>query len=220
MILLTKKKREELANELALKVVNYENLVDVFSKKIDLLERERDAAKANARDTTSNYKRLETELERLKSELSASETEKERLESVYASHKSNKQVITLKKEQVKNKSLEAQIIRLRKELSEATDSLAKEEDIRKTYEFVSDNKNRQISKECFSHNLKYYFESQKFTEQGLADKLGINRERVSSLKSGSNGPTVASLQIFGKLLCKFYGCTLFSLVSEKVGATK
>lgn len=224
MILLTKKKRNELANELAISVTNYDKVIQEFKEQIDIMTRERDAAKTNARDTTSKYKLLEKDLERLESELSASETERMRIKSSYARLKvesyRKEQIITLKKEQVKNKSLEAQIIELRKELSETKDSLAKEEDARKTYEFISNNKNKQISKECFSHNLSYYFESQKFTEQGLADRLGVKRERVSALKSGSNGPTVASLQIFGKLLCKFYGCTLFSLVSEKIEVSK
>lgn len=57
MILLTKKKRNELANELALNITNYDEVIAEFKKQVDILTRERDAAKTNARDTTSKFER-------------------------------------------------------------------------------------------------------------------------------------------------------------------
>lgn len=76
MILLTKKKRNELANELALNITKYDKTIQEFKEQVDILTRERDAAKLSARDTTRKYERATEDLERFKSELRASEIEK------------------------------------------------------------------------------------------------------------------------------------------------
>lgn len=217
MILLTKKKRKELASELALNITNYDEVISDFKKQVDILTRERDAAKTNARDTTSKFERATEELERVKSELRASEIEKDRLQNNY-SELASKKINKSDKRKIKN--LKETIVELNKRLEMAEQFLNNNADYRETYELINDPDKKELVKECYSHNISKFLEAHNMVDSELAKLTGYSRKQVQSLRTGINGPTVNNIQKVDELLCDFYGCTVKSLVTEKLEVSK
>ena len=217
MILLTKKKRKELASELALNITNYDEVIAEFKNKVDILTRERDAAKTNARDTTSKFERAMEELERVKSELRASEIEKDRLQNNY-SELASKEIN--KRDKHKIEYLQETIAELNDRLEMTERFLIIDADYRETYELINDPDKKELVKECYSHNISNFLKANNMVDSELAKLTGYSRKQVQSLRTGINGPTVNNIQKMNKLLCNFYRCTVKSLVTEKLEVSK
>lgn len=210
MILLTKKKRNELANELALNITNYEKTIQEFKEQVDILTRERDAAKLSARDTTRKYERTTEDLDRFKSELRASEIEKDRLQNNYnelASKKTDKRKIKKYKEQV---------IDLQNKLTDAETSRKLANSRAEAFVLIDDKKNGDDIMKNLSHNLSVYLKAKDISYSEFADKYKVGRETVRRMCNGTRGTSVKSFSAYEGDLCEFFGCMPIELIEKKL----
>ncbi|UNM90580.1 hypothetical protein [Vagococcus sp. CY52-2] len=213
MILLTKKKRNELANELALNITNYEKTIQEFKGQVDILTRERDAAKLSARDTTRKYERATEDLDRFKSELRASESEVVRVRNRYEEYKSKVSCKTINHDL---KNYKERVVSLQNELEAIKELADKNKDYREAYEFISELDNRNDVIDNFSHNLNQFMLKTKTDNSKLSRELKTERSTVRELRNGKRIITVKTIQYFDELLCDFYGCSVKSLVMNKL----
>lgn len=213
MILLTKKKRKELASELALNITNYDEVIAEFKNKVDILTRERDAANLSTRDTTRKYERATEDLERFKSELRASESEVVRVRNRYEEYKSK---VSCKTTNHDLKNYKERVVSLQNELEEIKELADKNKDYREAYEFISELDNRNDVIDNFSHNLNQFMLKTKTDNSKLSRELKTERSTVRELRNGKRIITVKTIQYFDELLCDFYGCSVKSLVMNKL----
>lgn len=213
MILLTKKKRKELASELALNITNYEKTIQEFKKQVDILTRERDAAKTNARDTTNKFERATEDLERFKSELRASEIEKDRLQNNYSELASEK---TNKSDKRKIKKYKEQVIDLQNKLTDAENSRKLANSRAEAFVLIDDKKNSDGIMENLSHNLSVYLKASGISYSEFADKYKLGRETVRRMCNGTRGTSVKSFSAYECDLCEFFGCMPIELIEEKL----
>ena len=213
MILLTKKKRNELANELALNITNYEKTIQEFKGQVDILTRERDAAKLSARDTTRKYERATEDLDRFKSELRASEIEKNRLQNNYSELASKK---TDKSDKHKIKKYKEQIIDLQNKLTDAETSRKLANSRAEAFVLIDDKDNNAGIMENLSHNLSIYLKANGISYSEFADKYDLGRETVRRMCNGTRGTSVKSFSAYEGDLCEFFGCMPIELIEEKL----
>ena len=214
MILLTKKKRNELASELALNITNYDKTIQEFKEQVDILTCERDAAKTNARDTTRKYEQAMEDLERFKSELKASEIEKDRLQKNYrelASEKTDKHKIKKYKEQV---------IDLQNKLTDSENSRKLANSRAEAFVLIDDTDNNTGIMKNLSHNLCVYLKENNINFGDFADDYKLGRETVRRMCNGTRGTSVKSFSAYEGDLCEFFGCMPIDLVEEKLEVSK
>lgn len=125
-----------------------------------------------------------------------------------------------KSDKRKIKNLKETIVELNKRLEMAEQFLNNNADYRETYELINDPDKKELVKECYSHNISKFLEAHNMVDSELAKLTGYSRKQVQSLRTGINGPTVNNIQKVDELLCDFYGCTVKSLVTEKLEASK
>lgn len=215
MILLTKKKREELASELALNITNYEKVIKDFKNQVDILTRERDAAKTNARDTTSKYERATEDLERFKSELRASEIEKVRLQKNYSELASKK---TDKSDKRKIKKYKEQVIDLQNKLTDSENSRKLANSRAEAFVLIDDKANTSNIMKNLSHNLSVYLKAKDISYSEFADKYKVGKETVRRMCNGTRGTSVKSFSAYEGDLCEFFGCMPIDLIEDKLEA--
>ena len=213
MILLTKKKRNELANELALNITNYEKTIQEFKEQVDILTRERDAAKTNARDTTRKYERATEDLERFKSELRASEIEKNRLQNNYSELASKK---TDKSDKHKIKKYKEQVIDLKNKLTDAENSRKLANSRAEAFMLIDDKANTSNIMKNLSHNLSVYLKANDISYSDFADKYKLGRETVRRMCNGTRGTSVKSFSSYEGDLCEFFECMPIELIEKKL----
>lgn len=213
MILLTKKKRKELANELALNITNYEKTIQEFKGQVDILTRERDAANLSARDTTRKYERATEDLERFKSELRASEIEKNRLQNNYNELASKK---TDKSDKHKIKKYKEQIIDLENKLTDAETSRKLANSRAEAFVLIDDKKNGDDIMKNLSHNLSVYLKANDISYSEFEYKYKVGRETVRRMCNGTRGTSVKSFSAYEGDLCEFFGCMPIDLIEEKL----
>ena len=217
MILLTKKKRNELANELALNITNYEKVIQEFKEQVDILTRERDAAKTNARDTTRKYEQATEDLERFKSELKASEIEKDRLQKNYSELASKK---TNKSDKRKIKKYKEQVIDLQNKLTDSENSRKLANSRAEAFVLIDDKKNSDGIMKNLSHNLSVYLKANDINYSEFADKYKVGRETVRRMCNGTRGTSVKSFSAYEGDLCEFFGCMPIELIEKKLEVSK
>lgn len=217
MILLTKKKRNELANELALNITNYEKTIQEFKGQVDILTRERDAAKLSARYTTRKYERATADLERFKSELRASEIEKNRLQNNYNELASKK---TDKSDKHKIKKYKEQVIDLQNKLTDAENSRKLANSRAEAFVLIDDKANTSNIMKNLSHNLSVYLKENDISYSEFADKYKLGGETVRRMCNGTRGTSVKSFSAYECDLCEFFGCMPFELIEKKLEVSK
>lgn len=213
MILLTKKKRKELASELALNITNYDEVIAEFKNKVDILTRERDAAKISARDTTRKYKRATEDLERFKSELRASEIEKNRLQNNYSELASKK---TDKSDKHKIKKYKEQIIDLQNKLTDSENSRKLANSRAEAFVLIDDKANTSNIMKNLSHNLCVYLKENNINFGDFADDYKLGRETVRRMCNGTRGTSVKSFSAYEGDVCEFFGCMPIDLIEKKL----
>lgn len=215
MILLTKKKRNELANELALNITNYDKTIQEFKEQVDILTRERDAAKTNARDTTRKYEQATEDLERFKSELRASEIEKDRLQKNYSELASKK---TDKSDKRKIKKYKEQVIDLQNKLTDSENSRKLANSRAEAFVLIDDKANTSNIMKNLSHNLSVYLKAKDISYSEFADKYKVGKETVRRMCNGTRGTSVKSFSAYEGDLCEFFGCMPIDLIEDKLEA--
>lgn len=210
MILLTKKKRNELANELALNITNYEKTIQEFKEQVDILTRERDAAKTNARDTTRKYEQATEDLERFKSELKASEIEKDRLQKNYS------ELASKKTDKRKIKKYKEQSIDLQNKLTDSENSRKLANSRAEAFVLIDDKDNNAGIMKNLSHNLSVYLKANGISYSEFADKYKVGRETVRRMCNGTRGTSVKSFSVYEGDLCEFFGCMPIDLIEKKL----
>lgn len=213
MILLTKKKRNELANELALNITKYEKTIQEFKGQVDILTRERDAAKLSARDTTRKYERATEDLERFKSELRASEIEKNRLQNNYSELASKK---TDKSDKHKIKKYKEQVIDLKNKLTDAENSRKLANSRAEAFVLIDDKNNSDDIMKNLSHNLCVYLKENNINFGDFADDYKLGRETVRRMCNGTRGTSVKSFSAYEGDLCEFFECMPIELIEKKL----
>lgn len=213
MILLTKKKRNELANELALTITKYDKTIQEFKGQVDILTRERDAAKLSARDTTRKYERATADLERFKSELRASEIEKDRLQKNYSELASKK---TDKSDKRKIKKYKEQVIDLQNKLTNSETSRKLANSRAEAFVLIDDKKSGDDIMKNLSHNLSVYLKANDISYSEFADKYDLGKETVRRMCNGTRGTSVKSFSAYECDLCEFFGCMPIDLIEEKL----
>lgn len=213
MILLTKKKRNELANELALTITKYDKTIQEFKEQVDILTRERDAAKTNARDTTRKYEQATEDLERFKSELRASEIEKDRLQKNYKELASEK---TDKSDKRKIKNYKEQVIDLQNKLTDSETSRKLANSRAEAFVLIDDKANTSNIMKNLSHNLSVYLKANDISYSEFSDKHKLGSETVRRMCNGTRGTSVKSFSSYEGDLCEFFGCMPIELIEKKL----
>lgn len=75
-------------------------------------------------------------------------------------------------------------------------------------------------KDVFSHNLSIYLDNNFSSVKQASDKLGINRTTLNELKSGKTALSYDNLDILDSKLCEYFECSVYELVTVKMGEKK
>ncbi|MFY8330671.1 helix-turn-helix domain-containing protein [Vagococcus carniphilus] len=211
---------DELADLLADKVNAKNDEVMLLTQENERLERELAASELTVSDYQKKIKKSDDELVRLNSKYTEV---KKRLKDL--SESGERQVDTIqdyaeqinelqnskpdKKLKERNKELESLLI--------DSENLIKANTVyRKTYEFISDEQNRQTIIENFSHNLSKWISDKNLTDTEVAKKLGTSRNIVGNLRTGKRAVNVNTIQKFDIELCEYFECSVYELVTVKL----
>lgn len=89
-----------------------------------------------------------------------------------------------------------------------------------TYEFISDESNRQTIIDNFSHNLSKWISDKNLTDTEVAKKLDTSRNIVGTLRTGKRAVNVNTIQKFDIELCEYFKCSVYELVTVKMEGKK
>lgn len=222
----------------SVEVSNIDDITDLLADKVNakndevmLLTQENDSLRqklAASELTVSDYqkkiKKSDNELVRLNSKYTEV---KKRLKDLAESGKRQFDVIQEYSERIielqnskpdkklkqRNKELEVMLV--------TSENLIKANTIyRKTYEFISDEQNRQTIIDNFSHNLSEWISDKNLTDTEVAKKLGTSRNIVGNLRTGKRAVNVNTIQKFDIELCEYFECSVHELVTVKMEGKK
>ena len=121
----------------------------------------------------------------------------------------NSRLTSDKKLKQRNKELE-------KLLKDSEDLIEANTIYRMTYEYISDEANRQMVIDNFSHNLSKWISDKNLTDTEIAKKLGTSRNIVGNLRTGNRAVNVNTIQKFDIELCEYFECSVYELVTVKM----
>lgn len=87
---------------------------------------------------------------------------------------------------------------------------------RKTYEYISDAKNKQSVKEVFQHNIKLWMKNENLSNVKAAELLDVSDSMIAEWKNGRTALTVKTIQDVDLKLCEYFECSVYELVTEKL----
>lgn len=125
----------------------------------------------------------------------------------------NSRLTSDKKLKQRNKELE-------KLLKDSEDLIEANTIYRMTYEYISDEANRQMIIDNFSHNLSKWISEKGLTDTEVAKKLGTSRNIVGNLRTGNRAVNVNTIQKFDIELCEYFECSVYELVTVKMEGKK
>lgn len=232
----------------SVEVSNIDEFTDLLAEKLNakndelmLLTQENDSLKqklAASELTVSDYqkkiKKSDNQLKVYKDEWRNVEKEKERLESKYTEVKKRLKDLAEENENYNgllNISAENEHI-LRDEIKQLKKTKVSErytllkktcdEQLLRidTYEFISDESNRQTVIDNFSHNLSKWISDKNLTDTEVAKKLDTSRNIVGNLRTGNRAVNVNTIQKFDIELCEYFECSVYELVTVKMEGKK
>lgn len=106
---------------------------------------------------------------------------------------------------------------LQTDLNKMSDIASNNKIYREAYEYISDEGNKNKLKSVFSHNLNTWLSETQQGDAAASKSLKINRNAVRELKIGKRGLTVETIQKFDEVLCNYFECTVYELVTIKQG---
>lgn len=106
---------------------------------------------------------------------------------------------------------------LQTDLNKTSDIASNNKIYREAYEYISDESNKNKLKSVFSHNLTTWLSETQQSDAAASKSLKINRNAVRELKIGKRGLTVETIQKFDEVLCNYFECTVYELVTVKQG---
>lgn len=87
---------------------------------------------------------------------------------------------------------------------------------RMTYEYISENKNKASVKDVFKHNLNVWMDNEGLTNVKAAEVLGVSDSAIAEWKNGRTALTVNSIQEVDLVLCEYFECSVYELVTVKL----
>lgn len=87
---------------------------------------------------------------------------------------------------------------------------------RMTYEYISDSKNKASVKDVFKHNLNVWMDNEGLTNVKAAELLDVSDSAIAEWKNGRTALTVNSIQEVDLVLCEYFECSVYELVTVKL----
>lgn len=87
---------------------------------------------------------------------------------------------------------------------------------RMTYEYISDSKNKASVKDVFKHNLNVWMDNEGLTNVKAAELLDVSDSAIAEWKNGRTALTVNSIQEVDLVLCEYFECSVYELVTVKM----
>lgn len=215
---------DDITDLLADKVNAKNDEVMLLTQENELLQQKLAASELTVSDYQKKIKKSDNELVRLNSKYTEV---KKRLKDLSESgerqfdviQEYSERIIELqnskpdKKLKQRNKELEVMLV--------TSENLIKANTIyRKTYEFISDEQNRQTIIDNFNHNLSKWISDKNLTDTEVAKKLGTSRNIVGNLRTGKRAVNVNTIQKFDIELCEYFECSVYELVTMKMEGKK
>ncbi|MDT2832379.1 helix-turn-helix transcriptional regulator [Vagococcus carniphilus] len=163
--------------------------------------------------SSKEYDKLENEKESILTKLQIKTSDYNQLNNDYKRIKNNYDELSKKKPDKKLKQRNKELEKLLKD----SENLIKANTIyRKTYEYISDAKNKQSVKEAFQHNLKLWMENENLSNVKAAELLDVSVSMIAEWKNGRTALTVKTIQEVDLVLCEYFECSVYELVTVKV----
>ncbi|MFZ6624488.1 helix-turn-helix domain-containing protein [Vagococcus fluvialis] len=211
---------DNLATKIAEKVNAKNDEVMLLTQENELLKQKLAASELTVSDYQKKIKKSDNELVRLNSKYAEV---KKRLKDLAESGERQVDTIQDYAEQInelQNSKPDKKLKERNKELESLlidSENLIKANTVyRKTYEFISDEQNRQTIIENFSHNLSKWISDKNLTDTEVAKKLGTSRNIVGNLRTGKRAVNVNTIQKFDIELCEYFECSVYELVTVKL----
>ena len=87
---------------------------------------------------------------------------------------------------------------------------------RMTYEYISNSKNKASVKDVFKHNLNVWMDNERLTNVKAAELLDVSDSAIAEWKNGRTALTVNSIQEVDLVLCEYFECSVYELVTVKL----
>ncbi|MDT2782905.1 helix-turn-helix domain-containing protein [Vagococcus fluvialis] len=211
---------DNIATKIADKVNAKNDEVMLLTQENELLQQKLAASELTVSDYQKKIKKSDNELVRLNSKYTEV---KKQLKDLAESGERQVDTIQDYAEQINELQNSKPDKKLKQRNKELENLLVKSENLikantiyRKTYEFISDEQNRQTIIDNFSHNLSKWISDKNLTDTEVAKKLGTSRNIVGNLKTGKRAVNVNTIQKFDIELCEYFECSVYELVTVKM----
>ncbi len=218
---------DKIATVVADKVNAQNDEVMLLTQENERLQREYDASKGAIEDrekriklcesvieqSAKEYDKLENEKEAILTKLQIKTSDYNQLNNDYKRIKNNYDELSKKKS---DKRLKQRNKELEKLLKDSENLIEANTIYRMTYEYISDEANRQMIIDNFSYNLSKWISDKNLTDTEVAKKLGTSRNIVGNLRTGNRAVNVNTIQKFDIELCEYFECSVYELVTKKM----
>lgn len=112
--------------------------------------------------------------------------------------------------------------KLEQELIEANNRTKNNQIYRETYELIGTKSSelKQSIKEIFCHNFNVWLKQTGLSNIQVAKKYKLDKSLVTDFKNYRVGPTVASIQLVDEVLCDYFECSVYELVTVRLEGKK